>query len=333
MWLDHRALTIIVGTALLLLVVFLLWLFYLNKQLDDIRRFPLDVDDRPARVPGDAVNILLLGADDPDGQGGLFEQLDSGEWEPGSFRSDAIMVLHLNADRSSAQLVSIPRDSYVPIEGHGRNKINAAFSFGGPSLMVDTVERLTNLYIDHTIVIDFSHFVEMTETIGGVDVTIPHPINDRGRVWEAGPHHLEGEDALWYVRTRYGLPRGDFDRVQRHQNFLRAVLDKMVSTSVLANPFRVTRLATDLSDLVAVDESLTSGRLRSLVLGSRGLRPSTMRFVTAPYVGTGMVGEASVVNLDVPMVRSMFRAVAIDQFEVWYGDNQVEELPAADDVS
>ena len=205
----HKALSIIFMTALVLLAILIGWLLWLNHKLDDIDRFPFEPGgQRPAKV-GTAENILLIGVDDPDGKGGLFEDLSSGTWTPGKFRSDAIMVLHISGDRKSAQLVSIPRDSFVDVPGRGRDKINASFSDGGPSELAEVVESLSDIRIDHAVVIDFEHLADMTDALGGIDVYQPEDITDprNNYTWQKGPLHLEGEKAVWYVRQRYGMPR------------------------------------------------------------------------------------------------------------------------------
>lgn len=332
----HKALSVIVLVALLLLAIILGWLWWLNTKLGDIDRFPLDVGgDRPAKV-GDAENILLIGVDDPAGQGGLFEDLASGTWEPGRFRSDAIMVLHISGDRRSAQLVSIPRDSFVDVPDAGRTKINAAFSYGGPAELAQVVESLSDVHIDHAVVIDFQHLGEMTTALGGVDVVVPETVTDpqSGITWQKGPVHLEGDLAVRYVRQRYALPRGDFDRIQRQQNVLRAMLDKVASAGTLANPVKITHLVTELARFVAVDEGFTPSEMRSLAISSRGIRPATMRFVTVPVTGTPTIDGASVVTLDLEKTSELFDAVEKDRFEDWYQDNSetVDELPPAGQV-
>jgi len=327
----HKALSIIFLVALLLLAILIGWLWWLNHKLGDIDRFPLDVGgNRPARV-GNAENILLIGVDDPEGQGGLFDDLTSGQWTPGKFRSDAIMVLHISGDRKSAQLVSIPRDSFVDVPDAGRTKINAAFSYGGPSELTQVVESLSDIRIDHAVVIDFQHLADMTTALGGIDVIQPEDVTDprNGYTWQKGPLHLEGEKAVWYVRQRYGMPRGDFDRIQRQQNVLRAMLDKTASAGTLANPFRVTKLVTELSSFVAVDAGFTPSQMRSLAISSRGIRPANMRFVTVPVTGTPTIDGASVVTLDLTETADLFDALKNDRFEDWFGkfSADIDQLP------
>jgi LCP family protein required for cell wall assembly len=328
---HHKALSVILITALVLLALLIAWLFWLNHKLGDIDRFPFAVGgDRPVAV-GNAENILLIGVDDPSGNGGLFDDLSSGDWTPGKFRSDAIMVLHVSGDRRTAQLVSIPRDSFVDVPGRGRDKINSSFSDGGPEELAEVVESLSDLHIDHAVVIDFEHLADLTTALGGIDVVQPEDVTDprNGYTWHKGPLHLEGDQAVWYVRQRYGMPRGDFDRIQRQQNVLRALLDKTASAGTLANPFRVTRLVTELSSFVAVDDGFTPSAIRSLAISSRHIRPSNMRFVTVPVTGTPTIDGASVVTLDLQKTRDLFDALANDRFEDWYQDHtgSIDELP------
>ncbi len=332
----HKALSVIFITGLVLLAIIIAWLFWLNHKLSDIERFPFEPGgDRPAAV-GSAQNILLIGVDDPSDEGDLFDDLASGSWTPGKFRSDAIMVLHISGDRKSAQLVSIPRDSFVEVTGLGRTKINASFSDGGPEKLAQVIESLSDLRIDHAVVIDFQHLADMTTAMGGVDVIQPEPVTDprNGYTWEQGPLHLEGDLAVAYVRQRYGMPRGDFDRIQRQQNVLRAMLDKLASTGTLANPVRITNLVTELASFVAVDDGFTPSEMRSLAISSRGIRPANMRFVTVPVTGTPTIDGASVVTLDLDQTADLFDAVETDRFEDWYRENSesIDALPPAGQV-
>ncbi len=205
---------------------------------------------------------------------------------------------------------------------------------GGPELLTDTVEDLTGIEIDHVAVMDFGGFIELSESIGGVDVFVAETVTDTstGKVWEAGPQHLEGANALEYVRHRKGLPDNVFDRDQRQQNFLRAVFDKIVQPSVFANPVRLTNLLESFSSVMAVDDTLTPGVIRSLALQSRSLRPGIVRFVTAPYLGNPTVRGESVVKLDKPLVAEMFAAIESDGFEAWFAENPVPTLPAEGSV-
>jgi LCP family protein required for cell wall assembly len=250
-------------------------------------------------------------------------------------RSDVIMVLHLSDDGSRAQFISIPRDSYVEVPGHGKTKVNAAFSLGGPSLLAQTVEQTTGLYITNMMVVDFQGFRGISDAIGGADVFVKEPITDprtRTVAWTQGWHRIKGEEALNYVRTRYGLPRGDFDRVQRQQNFLRAVMQRTQTMSVLANPVAVTRLVRVLTSQVAVDSKFTNSRITSLAFDALQLRPGGISYATIPNKGSAMIDGASVVLLRQKEMRELFDAVARDRFQNYAKDHTVETLPAEQDV-
>lgn len=325
---KHKALSIIIGIALLLLIILLIWLWILNNKLNDIPRFDVDLgENRPAATDG--TNVLLVGVDD--GKGVDLDEMLEGEWQPGVFRSDAIMVAHLSEDGSEAQLISIPRDSYVPVEGYGKTKINHAFSFGGPSLLGRTVEDLTGLHIDHVAIADFEGFKGITEAIGGVLVYVPQDIVDPRFdhvFWKRGWQQIEGTQALEYARARYGLPQGDFDRVQRQQNIMRAIFQRISDMSVLANPFAVTDLVDEIAGHLAVDSSLTGGKMRSLAFNALNLGASDVSYATAPYSGTATIsGAGSVVTLELKKVRALFEAIGHDDFAAYAADHELEVLP------
>ncbi|MEJ7795791.1 MAG: LCP family protein, partial [Nocardioides sp.] len=259
----------------------------LNAKLENIPRANdsvLDVGERPdpPAEPTEALNILLMGADDPTQlveKPTIAELLTEGDWTPGAYRSDTVMVVHVPADRSGAYLVSIPRDSYVRIyDAEGRpqekNKINEAFAAYGPFGTWRTVENLTGLRLDHMGIIDFAGFRDLTSAVGGVDVYIPEDVYDskQDQQWNEGTVHLEDELALKYVRMRYGLLDGDFDRVARQQNFLRAVMRKVLADETVGNPLKFTSTVESIARNLTVDEGWTNADLRSLALSMRGLQ-------------------------------------------------------------
>jgi LCP family protein required for cell wall assembly len=320
--------------VLVLVVLATALVIYTERQLSAITRFPMNLDrpERPAPAPGRALNILVAGVDDPDGTGvgpSIYDELAAPDWTPGMFRSDAIMVLHLPADGETAQLVSIPRDSYVDVPEHGRTKVNAAFSYGGPPLLARTVEDLTGIRIDHAVVIDFTGLATLTDIVGGVDLHLTKPAYNPvdQSTWSAGTHHFSGAEALAYVRERHTLLRGDFDRIQRQQNFLRALLGQVARAGTLTNPVLLLRLVNQLSSTVAVDDALTNGALRSLALAHRGIRPGDFTFATVPVTGTPTIDGASVVTLDLAATRSMFQAMNADDLAAWLGKHATDVLP------
>lgn len=284
----------VVGLALVLVVGLGVWVVTLFSGLGNVTRFDIDLPSdgsRPEAAPDpEATTVLLAGVDNGQ-RTDLREMLDSGEWTPGAFRSDAIMVLHLPADRERATLVSIPRDSWVPIDGYGDQKINAAFSYGGPSLLARTVEQVIDLRLDHVMVVDWAGFRGITEAVGSV---------------ELGGKSMGPDEALAYVRERKSLPNGDFDRVERQQEYLLSVLGSLKEQDALSSPVTLTKTVSSLDDFVSVDSSLSNRAMVDLGLSSRGLGPRNMETLTAPNDGTGTVEGQSIVRLDVEETRALF---------------------------
>ena len=298
------------------------YLYYLNHTIGSIDRsnFTMGLldDQRPAKVDNDAVNILMAGVDNGHGQK-VSDLMDDG-WEPGVFRSDTVMVLHVTADREDAYLVSIPRDAYVKIfdsdgQFQEKNKINEALSTYGPGAYVSTVEQLTGLRMDHQAIVDWAGFKDISEALGGVEVYIPETFHDTSqrRTWIEGRQSLEGDDALAYVRTRYNLPddSGDFGRIARQQNFLRSMMGEMLSQGTMANPLKLTNTLQAVVEYVTVDDDFSTGEIRNLAMSLRGLQTEDVTFVTAPWNGYGNeVG--STVHLDEKQCQALWQAMADD---------------------
>jgi LCP family protein required for cell wall assembly len=294
--------------------------------------FPAD-PGRPARAPGRAQNWLLVGSDRRADQATTGRDANQPLWRPGAQRADTIMLVHLPADRDRAYLVSFPRDAWVPIQGHGRAKLNAAFSFGGPPLLIATVERLTGVRVDHFAILDFEGFRAMTDALGGVEVRVARTVRDPARkvVWPAGTHQLDGARALDFVRQRYHLPGGDLGRIRRQQAFLKALAGRVVDRGTLANPLKLNAFLEASTKAVSVDESLTISRLRSLALQFRSVRTGDLVFLTAPVAGTGTEGRQSVVYLDQAKGQPLYRALRADTVERYLADaggtvNQLDQV-------
>ncbi|QNG37263.1 LytR family transcriptional regulator [Geodermatophilaceae bacterium NBWT11] len=263
----------------------------------------LDPESRPApATPEDGtdaepVTFLLVGSD---------TRADIAGGELPDARSDAIMIARLSGDRQHVQVVSIPRDSWVDIPGHGKNKINAAYAFGGPSLLVQTVEQLTGVRIDHYAAISFEGLISMTDALGGVDVEVAETTSWGPYTFTQGTNHLDGDQARWYVGQRYDLPGGDFDRVRRQQNYLRSLFTKLFQQGTFSSPGQLDEVLLAVTSSIAVDDSLGNGGLLSLALSARGVTPDGIDFFTAPVLGTGTEGAASVVYLDTTTAERMW---------------------------
>jgi LCP family protein required for cell wall assembly len=245
-------------------------------------------------------------------------------------RTDTLMMVHLLSGGRGAYVVSIPRDSWVPIPGHGMGKINWAYFFGGQTLAVRTVEQLTHVRIDHVAVIDWDGFKDLTNDLGGVTVDVPVTTYDPDNqvTWTKGLHHLDGTQALLYVRDRYGLTNGDFGREARQQNFLRAVFIKLHHSVSLTNPLHMASLVGDLSQAVSVDDTLTDGDIEHLLLSMRDLSTSNIVFATVPYLGTGQVGSQSVVELNPAFDEGFWHAFEYDTLPAFMQEEGLKPLGA-----
>ncbi|GGF51626.1 hypothetical protein GCM10011519_27020 [Marmoricola endophyticus] len=315
----HKALTAFLALVGIILVAVVGAAWWLNTQLGSIPRVEIDATNRPAAPTDGSMNLLLAGADNGDA-GTIAQELADGSWTPGSHRSDTLIVLHLTADRKHAYLVSIPRDTYVPVSGHGEQKINAAFSYGGPSLAVQTVEQFTGLRMQHTAIIDWTGFRDLATALGGVQVYISEATSSQqgaGGEWKPGYTTLKGDRALRYVRTRYGLKNGDYDRIQRQQNFLRAALSQSASRGTLTDPVRFRNLLRAITGNLTVDSGLTNGDIRRLAWSLRGLRADDLSFVTAPMKRFATNAAGAVIIPDVARTKELFGDVRADRLDAY----------------
>ncbi|WP_312858131.1 LCP family protein [Pseudonocardia pini] len=286
-------------TVLALLLLAAAGIYALTENLgNNVSRVPgafagIPEETRPAETS--ATTFLLIGTDSRAEAPTTGTDAAAGV-DAGSQRSDVVMLARVAADGQSAAVTSIPRDSWVDIPGRGKNKINAAYAFGGAPLLIQTVENLTGVRVDHFGVIDFAGFQQMVDSVGGIDVRVAAATSNAGVDFHEGLNHLDGAQALAYVRQRYDLPGGDLDRAKRQQNALRALLSKAGET--MSNPAGLYDLVEATSQTVSVDDTLSNGGLRDLALEMRGLRPGGVVFTSAPVAGLGREGPQSVVYLD-----------------------------------
>ena len=200
------------------------------------------VDTTPAGtrpVDSKGFNYLLVGSDSREGLSAA-QRKQYATGKAAGRRTDSIILVHVPQGGGKPALISLPRDSYVPIPGHGSNKINAAFSFGGPNLLVQTVEQVTDLHVDGYVEIGFAGFASVVDSVGGVDICVPFNMNDKkaGINLKKGCQVLDGKNALGYVRARYSDPRGDIGRAERQRQFLAAIMKKALTPSTVLVPTR-----------------------------------------------------------------------------------------------
>lgn len=318
----------------------------LKRKLDGVDTVKV-IKEEPDPDEGRALNILLLGSDKGDPKPGqpkntsIAEDAASGDWPTGKYRSDTLMVVHIPADRKKVYLVSIPRDSFVPIyDEKGKTdhseKINAAFSMGGPLATINTVEKLTGLTMDHLTIIDWAGFKDLSTAVGGVEVTIPKSFYDPQQKvqWDAGTQTLEGNKALQYVRTRYGLIGGDFDRIKRQQNFMRSLMGKMLDSGVTSNPRKLSNTVGALTKNLTVDEGWSGTAMAKLALSLRGVSTDDVTFMTAPVQGTQTDPTyGSIVVLQPDKMTELFDAVESDSMATYLKKYPDDVLPDAEEVS
>jgi LCP family protein required for cell wall assembly len=230
-----------------------------------------DYPERPAA--GSGTTWLLVGSDSRQGLTPAEQaELTTGD-DMGNGRTDTILLVHIPSIASStpSTMVSIPRDSYVPIPGYGQDKINAAFSEGGATLLAQTVEQATGVRVDHDAEIGVEGVATMVDAVGGVTMCPAEPINDplAGIDLPAGCQKLDGRNALGFVRSR-ATPRADLDRMIHQREFMSALLHRAASPAVLLNPLRWYPMAHAASGALTVNEGDHIWDLARLAWALRG---------------------------------------------------------------
>jgi LCP family protein required for cell wall assembly len=321
-------LTLCILSALVLVLTGTAWSFY-----RDVTGGITTTNVITGGSSGGEQNILLVGVDSrTDAQGNplpddVLRTLRSGA-ESGVLNSDTIIVLHIPADGGGATAFSIPRDSYVDIPGYRKDKINAAYpatkalkadelvaggmsqkeadtqsSATGRSTLIETVQNLTGLQIDHYAEINLLGFYNLTQAIGGVDVCLKAPVDDdfSGADFPAGPQTISGADALAFVRQRHGLPEGDLSRIRRQQVFLAAVADKILSTGTLTNPSTLSALIDSAEKSLVIDQGWD---LLGFAQQASDVAAGNIDFMTIPTQGGENNARGDVVLVDPAQVQA-----------------------------
>ncbi|GAA2792841.1 LCP family protein [Saccharopolyspora taberi] len=302
-----------VGVTLLVLVLLLAGLvFYFDSTLQRVEAL-----DYPGRASQDTpgTNWLLVGSDSREGlDDAQREQLGTGE--AAGQRTDSMMLIHVPDSGGQVSMISLPRDSYVPIPGHGRDKLNAAFSYGGAPLLTQTIEEVSGVHIDHYAEIGFGGFADLVDAVGGVDVCLDQPIDDpKAHInLPAGCQELDGPNALGFVRSRYALADGDLGRAANQRKVMGALVDKATGPATLFNPFRLVPLASGASKTFTVNTGDHLWHLASLGLAMGDLSGPNGVTTSVPFGRFGQDSNGqSVIIWDKERAAAMFDALAKDQ--------------------
>jgi LCP family protein required for cell wall assembly len=294
----------------------------LDNDLKRTDAFGDITDGRPVKTVDGTLNILIVGSDSRDP--------DSSDDTANAWRADTLMIMHIPADHKTAQIVSIPRDLWVQIpaannagcDTGSRAKINASFAFGGLPRAVRTVECMTNVRLDHVAAIDFGGFKDVTNALGGVDLTVEQTITSihkPHRVFPKGVMHMNGDEALDWIRQRKQFPRGDFARMQHQQEFLKALMDKAASTGTLTNPAKLNAFLKAVTAAVTVDHDFS---LTDMAVQFRSLRSNNLTFLTSPNLGSQTIAGQSVVVSDREKALGLYQAMTADRMTEWMAANK-----------
>ncbi|MDM7888161.1 LCP family protein [Curtobacterium sp. RHCJP20] len=281
----------------------------LNNGVTKIDAISPRSDDDGDDVDGQAQNILLVGDDHRPDNATPEEMAElSTESDGGATNTDTMIVLHINADGTEATMISFPRDSYVSIPGVGKGKLNSAFYYGtlngggdtgGAKLLIQTIQDLSGLTIDHYVRVSLLGFYQVVKELGPVEVCLNNPVKDAysGVDLPAGTSELDAKQALSFVRQRHGLPNGDLDRNVRQQYFLSQEARKVLSAGTLLNPIKMNNILSAVGGSIQTDTDLVS-----LATQMRNLRPGNIQSATIPTLGTPTIstrsGPLSIVEVD-----------------------------------
>lgn len=298
------------------------WLY--NRLDDNIESF--DIDDavngeRPEKLATGARDILVLGSDSRSGDN---KDLAGGN-VGGTARSDTAMVVHIPEGRQKAVAISIPRDTLVSrpectekdgtkLPAAERVMFNSVYTSAGPGCVINTVEKMSGVRIDHYMEIDFSGFKELVDAIGGVTVTVDQPIRDKesGLDLTAGSHKLDGTESLAFVRTRHGIGDGsDLGRIGLQQEFMIALLKEVKSQDLLGSPAKSFKIADSLTQSLTTDSGLDSlTKLAEFARSMDGVNPASMETIMLP-VAYDKIDPNRVVAAE-PQATELWKAIRND---------------------
>lgn len=304
----------VVVALVLILVGYPLALFFVAwNALGRIDAFP--AAGRAAATAG--TTYLVVGSDARNDLTRA-EQNRLGTGQVAGQRTDTIMLLHVPAGGGPTVLVSVPRDSYVSIPGHGKNKINAAYAFGGPKLLVSTIEQATGLHVDSYVETGLGGYADLVDAVGGVTVCPKTAIKDAKAHLDVpkGCQEMDGKTALGYARARYSDPRGDLGRVERQREVLAAIAGKTLSPSVVLLPWRSFPAASAGGHALRADSGTDPLGLARFVLAMRAVAGGGGLSLTVPIGNPNLViGGVDYVGWDTAQANALFAALRADNTE------------------
>ncbi|HET9171526.1 MAG TPA: LCP family protein [Actinospica sp.] len=280
--------------------------YVVNHLIGNVQTVSLDnLKNRPAAPKANALgqvplNILVLGSQTRDGQTEAVHVGNSSK--QGTDLSDTAFLMHISANHKWTEVISIPRDLFVPIpactdrknpsvthSAQSEGQFYDAMNEGGPACAVATVEQMTNIRIDHFVELTFDAFIDLTNAVGGVQICVPEPgINDpnySGLVLSAGLHTVTGNQALAFVRDRHGLAGGmDTQRIRMQQQFMTALFNKLTANGTLEDPVTLYKIANAVTSNITVDSDLDNFSSMSAIAEAVGtINKKYMQYITAPY--------------------------------------------------
>lgn len=283
-----------------------------NHLASNVQRIPnvfarLDAADRPVMPAATAksMTILLTGSNVlPAKRGGtaVADASTASEYPSGLYE-----LVHFDADLKAASVVSIPANAEVAIPGHGRAELSDALKFGGPALLIETVEKLTGVRTDHYCVVDFAGLVSALKPLGGVNVRVPAMFTSDGVVFHAGVDYLTYKTALDYVRQTSITQEG---RAERQQALLRAIVEKFVTLDLISNPLRDLSLLDAFTTSLSVDGDFTNYGLEKLASELHLLRAGSSSYVTAPTLAAAAWNKP--VQLNTAISGKLWQAIRHD---------------------
>lgn len=314
---SHRRRRVLLGAAVLVVawLAFMIWVPF--HAWGGVQRIDASLEGSgPAASEGH--NYVLVGSDSREGLTAEQQKaLHTGSTKASTGkRTDSIILVHVPAGDGKPALISLPRDSYVPIPGHDSNKINAAYTLGGPALLVKTIEQVTDVQIDGYVEIGFGGFASVVDSLNGVDICVARALNDKkaGINLKAGCQSLDGPNALGYVRARYSDPLGDIGRAQRQRQFLGAIMKKAVSPATALIPWRYYGFATAAGAGLTVGKETTLRDVTRVLQAMRSVSNGQGVSLTVPISDPALptrVGSA--VKWDTEQALKLFNAIKNDE--------------------